>query len=198
MTSRRTPSGDVRRALVDAAVTVLERDGVAGLTVRAVAGEAKVAPMGVYNHLDGKAGLLLAVLQRGFDALRDAVTPPRSVPATQALLESGRGYRRFALAGPTTYALMFSTARPESLDLDALLPHAAPAFQALVDVVVESQRVGVVRPGDPGGLALQIWSAVHGGIGLELTGNVGDAMQADRAYEQLLAMIQRGVAPDAG
>ena len=63
---------------------MLEREGVAGLTVRAVAAEAGVAPMGVYNHFDGKPGLLLAVLQRAFDGLREAVTVSSSVPAERA------------------------------------------------------------------------------------------------------------------
>lgn len=191
----RTPTAEVRTALVDAAGRVLERDGVAGLTVRAVAAEAQVAPMGVYNHLDGKDGLLLAVLQRGFDELRAAVTPPPSTSAVDRLVESGRGYRRFALALPKTYGLMFSTADKGGYGA-ALAPHAEPAFQALIDVVSGSQRAGVVRPGDPGDLALQIWSAVHGGVSLELTRNLADAVVADLAYERLLDMITRGVAPD--
>jgi AcrR family transcriptional regulator len=195
MVGRRTPSADVRSALVDAAATVLEREGAAAVTVRAVAAEAGVAPMGVYNHLDGKAGLLLAVLQRAFDGLRDAITPPPEMFGEQRLVESGRGYRRFALANPRTYALMFGPSDP-SVDTDALLPHAGPAFQALIDVVIGAQHAGVVRAGEPAELALQIWSAVHGGISLELTQNQHEADSADRAYEQLLEMISRGVAPD--
>jgi AcrR family transcriptional regulator len=195
MSGRRTPTAEVRSALVDAACAVLERDGVTALTVRAVALEAGVAPMGVYNHLDGKPGLVLAVLQRAFDGLRDAVTVPSSVPVADRLPESGRGYRRFALANPRTYTLMFSSADP-SVDVEALLPHAAPAFQALIDVVAESQHAGTVRAGDPNELALQIWSAVHGGVSLELTQNLHEGTDAEIAYEGLLAMITRGVAPD--
>jgi AcrR family transcriptional regulator len=170
---------------------------VAGLTVRTVAAEAQVAPMGVYNHLDGKSGLLLAVLQRGFDELTVAVTPASSVPTDQRLVQSGRGYRRFALTHPRTYALMFNTTDADKASYaDAVGPHAAPAFQALIDVVADSQHAGVVRAGEPADLALQIWSAVHGGVSLELTRNFDDEVQAEQAYERLLEMIARGMRPD--
>ena len=193
--SRRTPTAEIRGNLVDAAVRVLERDGATGLTVRAVAVEAGVAPMGVYNHFDGKPGLLLAVLQRAFDGLRDAITVPSTVPAGQRLTESGRGYRRFGLANPTTYGLMFNRA-DATIDVEALAAHAAPAFQALVDAVTDGQRLGTIRAGDPGELARQIWSAVHGAVSLELMQQAAGTEDADRAYDNLLAMIERGIAPD--
>src|SRR6201994_254245 len=66
----RTPSADVERELLAAAETVLVREGPGGLTVRAVAAEAGIAPMGVYNRLGGKDGLVDALLIKGFDRLR--------------------------------------------------------------------------------------------------------------------------------
>ena len=62
----RTPSADVERELLAAAEAVLVRDGPGGLTVRAVAAEAGIAPMGVYNRLGGKVGLVDALLIKGF------------------------------------------------------------------------------------------------------------------------------------
>jgi AcrR family transcriptional regulator len=198
----RTPTADVRQALVDAAATVLERDGVAGLTVRAVAAEAGVAPMGVYNHLDGKGGLTLAVLQRGFDELRAAVTPDPALEIGERIMTAGRGYRAFACAYPQTYALMFSSTDP-SVDPAALEPHAQPAFEALVTLVQAGQQAGIVRADDPHALALQIWSAVHGAVSLELTRSLDEAgkgpealVPAEVVYESVLAMVARGIAPD--
>src|ERR1700729_4570225 len=69
----RTPSADVERELVAAAEAVLVRDGPGGVTVRAVAAEAGIAPMGVYNRLGGKDGLVEALLIIGFDRLRAAI-----------------------------------------------------------------------------------------------------------------------------
>src|ERR1700685_2438388 len=69
----RTPSANVERELVSAAEAVQVHDGPGGVTVRAVAAQAGIAPMGVYNRLGGKDGLVDALLIRGFDMLRAAV-----------------------------------------------------------------------------------------------------------------------------
>src|SRR4051794_25368312 len=98
--SGRTPSRAVEQALVDAAERVLVRSGIGGLTVRAVATEAEVAPMGVYNRFGNKDGLVAAVLVRGFDGLRAAVTADADPDPIVRLLASGRNYRRVAPAPP--------------------------------------------------------------------------------------------------
>src|ERR1700719_948158 len=69
----RTPSSDIERELVAAADAVLVRDGPGGVTVRAVAAQAGIAPMGVYNRLGGKDGLVDALLINGFDRLPAAL-----------------------------------------------------------------------------------------------------------------------------
>src|SRR5512146_317989 len=76
----RTPSADVERELLAAAEAVLVRDGPGGLTVRAVAAEAGIAPMGVYNRLGGKDGLVDALLIKGFDRLRESLEAAMAAP----------------------------------------------------------------------------------------------------------------------
>src|SRR3984885_14255197 len=98
----RTPSADVERELLAAAEAVLVREGPGGLTVRAVAAEAGIAPMGVYNRLGGKGGLVAALLIGGFDRPRAAIEAAMNDTAEPSmsarLFDCGRSYRRFALA----------------------------------------------------------------------------------------------------
>src|SRR5215471_6876878 len=107
----RTPSAELERELLAAAEAVLVREGPGGLTVRAVAAEAGIAPMGVYNRLGGKDGLVDALLIKGFDRLRaaiDAAINDTSEPSMRTrLFACGRNYRRFALDNPHFYAIMF-------------------------------------------------------------------------------------------
>src|ERR1700683_4119969 len=107
----RTPSANVERELVAAAEAVLVRDGPGGVTVRAVAAEARIAPMGVYNRLGGKDGLVDALLIMGFDRLRvpiEAALTYVAEPSMSArLFACGLSYRNFALANPHFYAIMF-------------------------------------------------------------------------------------------
>ena len=190
--ARRTRTGDVRGALVDATAHVLERDGVAALTVRTVAAEAGVAPMGVYNHFAGKPGLLVAVLIRGFDGLRDAITVRTPLPYLSKLRAAGHGYRRFALSSPVTYGLMFGgSPAPPDAELET---SAEAAFQALVDLVVLGQAGSDLIAGDPYDIALRIWATVHGAVSLEIAGSA-KILDAEGTYERILDLIERGLAP---
>ena len=57
----RTPSLAVTDSLIEAALSILEEEGIAALTVRSVASKAGVAPMGVYSRFGSKDGLLQAL-----------------------------------------------------------------------------------------------------------------------------------------
>lgn len=185
-THRRTPATQVRANLIVAGRAILERDGVVGLTVRAVAKEAGVAPMGVYNHFDGKEGLLDALVSDGFAELGRAVATTES-DATERLAHSGRAYRQFALANPVVYRLMFSADSEPDPDV------AGTAFDALVDVIRYGQAAAVIRTGDAKSLAMQIWSCVHGAVSLELANSGPPFINRADNYEEVIALIARGV-----
>src|SRR3712207_6668520 len=144
-TGQRTPSRDVQGALVDAAERVLVRDGLAGLTVRAVATEAGVAPMGVYNRFGSKDGLVAAVLARGFEGLRAATAAAEDPHPDARLLTCGRNYRRFALENPQHYTAMFGAGFASATLTDELVERADAAFQALVDRVRYAMDRSVLR-----------------------------------------------------
>ena len=193
---QRTPSRDVEGALVDAAERVLVRDGLRGLTVRAVATEAGVAPMGVYNRFGSKHGLVTAVLVRGFDGLAESIHADDASDAAERLPACGRSYRRFALAHPQHYEAMFgngvSPADRAAVSTDELERHATAAFGVLVAEVARAMEAGVLRRNDPDEVAQVIWSAVHGAVALELAG-VSQVADTDASYERLLVAITAGL-----
>ena len=108
----RTPSANVERELVAAAEAVLVRDGPGGVTVRAVAAEAGIAPMGVYNRLGGKDGLVEALLIIGFDRLRAAIESGPEPDMMERMRACAMRYREFALTNRHFYAIMFEDAIP--------------------------------------------------------------------------------------
>jgi len=194
----RTPSADVERELLAAAEAVLVREGPGGLTVRAVAAEAGIAPMGVYNRLGGKDGLVDALLVKGFDRLRaavDAAINDTAEPSMRArLVACGMNYRQFALDNPHFYAIMFEDAIPHERDNEEVGIRARAAFGALVRAVELAGAAGVLAAPDPTEAAQQIWSAVHGAVALELKGLV---LTPDPRYTYVtsLATLIRGLAP---
>jgi AcrR family transcriptional regulator len=198
----RTPSADVERELLAAAEAVLVRDGPSALTVRAVAAEAGIAPMGVYNRLGGKDGLVDALLIKGFDRLGATMaasqvsTAPGSSESDVAtrFFACGLSYRAFALANPHFYAIMFEKAIPREHVNPEVEEHATATFLALVRVVELAAAAGVIAAPDPIEAAQQIWSAVHGAVSLELRGLV-QTPDPERTYRDFLTTIVRGLAP---
>ncbi|MGH3252576.1 MAG: TetR/AcrR family transcriptional regulator [Trebonia sp.] len=195
----RTPSANVERELLIAAEAVLVREGPGGLTVRAVAAEAGIAPMGVYNRLGGKDGLVDALLIKGFDRLRaavDAAINDTAEPSMRArLVASGRNYRQFALDNPHFYAIMFEDAILREHDgNEEVAQHARAAFGALVRGVELAAAAGVIAAPDPMEAAQQIWSAVHGAVALELKGLVLTP-DPQYTYQTCVATLIRGLAP---
>jgi AcrR family transcriptional regulator len=194
----RTPSADVERELLAAAETVLVREGPGGLTVRAVAAEAGIAPMGVYNRLGGKDGLVDALLIRGFDRLRaacDAAINDTAEPSMRArLFACGLNYRRFALDNPHFYAIMFEDSLLPEHDNPEVSEHAQAAFGALVRAVELASAADVIAAPAPLEVAQQIWSAVHGAVALELKGLVLTP-DPQYTYQAFLETIIRGLGP---
>jgi AcrR family transcriptional regulator len=194
----RTPSADVERELLAAAEAVLVREGPGGLTVRAVAAEAGIAPMGVYNRLGGKDGLVDALLIRGFDRLRAAIEAAMNTTAEPSmrarLFACGLSYRKFALANPHFYAIMFEDTLLHEHDNPEVEEHAKATFGALVRAVELSAAAGVIAAPDPLEVAQQIWSAVHGAVALELKGLVLTP-DPQYTYQAFLTTVIRGLAP---
>lgn len=192
-TATRTPAGDVRRLLLTAALRVLDEHGEKGLTVRAVATEAGVAPMGVYNHFDGKTGLMTALVTEGFAQLRSMVAAVVDADSRTRLQQAGVAYRAFALRSPTLYRMMFSgQCKPEGDIGDT-------ALGSLTEIIRYGQAAGTIREGDPFDLTLQVWACVHGAVSLELDGGgpPGSESHWEFVYQQTLDLICRGVAPDS-
>jgi len=177
--------GHLRRALLDAALQILTEQGLAGLTLRAVARRAGVSETAPYHHFASKAALVEALvvetLQQLAQALQQASQAAGGTPLDQ-LVATGVAYVRFALDQRASFSILY---RPELRQLSRPAPDAdgsvrspidqagMAAYQVLLDAIVACQQAGVVVPGDPLPLALTAWATVHGLAQLLLDGVVG-------------------------
>ena len=188
----RTPSRDIELALIDAAERVLVRDGPDAVTVRAVAAEAGVAPMGVYNRFGGKDGLVDALLTRGFIALKAAISARGETDPVHRLMGSGLRYREFALSHPAHYLAMFDDSIHQDVTSPEVMAHARASFDELVGHVRYGMVGGALATRDPEEVAQQIWSTVHGAVQLEIKGML-QVPDAERTYRDLLETIYWGL-----
>lgn len=165
----------MRSTLLEAALTVLRRDGAAALTVRNITAEAGCSTTGIYTHFGGKHGLVEAIYLEGFESFDRALAACRG---PDELLESGRVYRRWALANPTHYLVMFGRAVPDFEPSVAARERAFASFEWLIDAVA---RWGAV---DPAAGAYHLYATVHGYVMLELVGvGPADRDRLDQVYE---------------
>jgi AcrR family transcriptional regulator len=207
----RTRSRDVESALVDAAEAVLVREGPQALTVRAVAQEAGVAPMGVYNRFGSKDGLIDSLLIRSLVRFAEELRADQPPDPLARLRASGMGYRRFALANPQHYQLLFGQPRPPGdptagaaggahergpaeVQDDPVRTAGEAAFGVLVENVVIAMGAGVIQAGDPRKVAQTIWSGVHGAVSLEILGRLL-VEDPEESYEAMLDLILSGLRP---
>lgn len=164
----RTASDQVGAALLEAAQAVLDREGLSAVSVRTVASEAGVAPMGVYSRFENKEGLLVALAVRAFDALRAVVDVGEGTEdPLQRLRLSCRAYRTFALRHPEQYYLMFSGVKTLAAPSPAA-KHGTAVLQVLVDTIDSAVQRGILSAAEPVEAAQMIWNAIHGAVSLEL------------------------------
>src|SRR5215204_3387524 len=128
--------GDLHDALLAAAERVLEREGLPGLTLRAVAREAGVshaAPTHHFRDITGLLSELAAVGFRQFNAAMAAAGTPGAPPLQNALTRA-KAYVAYAQAHPGMYGLMFRT---ERLDMSraSLCEAANASFAGLAGAI---------------------------------------------------------------
>ena len=192
--------GNLRRALLQAAVRTIGTHGVDGLTLRGVGSTLGVSRTALYRHFTDKAALLAAVAAEGFRVLREETAGAwedggRGLRGFEAM---GAAYVAFAVAHPSHYRVMFGSF-VESCAKDAeLVQEATAAFQVLVDSLVEQQQAGLVRRDDPLMLARFIWSMVHGIAMLAIDGQLGGVDQRGEALSRYAVARIREAIRDPG
>ncbi|MFJ7065735.1 TetR/AcrR family transcriptional regulator [Streptomyces sp. NPDC101115] len=175
--------GDLRAACLRAARELLEEDGSAGLSLRAVARRAGVSATAPYRHYADRDALVSAVAAEGYRELAEQLAVVRPAPSTpDDLAAVAVVYVRFALDHPALFRAMFA----EPCDPTSEERVAATA-------VITEYVHGIVRdafPGadDAGALATTVWALVHGLAFLHLDGKL-DSSAPEAVAQQVGASV---------
>jgi AcrR family transcriptional regulator len=156
--------GDLSRALVEEAVSTIQKSGVEGVTLRAVGQRLGVSRTALYRHFADKSALLTAVASEGFRTLRlelQSAWEQRGKGAA-GFAAMGAAYVHFAVAHPAHYRVMFGGFVRNAPAESELSREGSAAFQVLVDAIVELQVQGSMRDDSPLELAQYVWAIVHG------------------------------------
>ncbi|MFE8015821.1 TetR/AcrR family transcriptional regulator [Streptomyces antibioticus] len=159
--------GDLRAACLRAARELLEEDGSAGLSLRAVARRAGVSATAPYRHYADREALVSAVAAQGYRELAEDLATAHPAPSSPDDLGAvAVAYVRFALDHPALFRAMFAEpCDPTSEERVA----ATTAISQYVQGIVRDAFPGA---GDTEALATTVWALVHGLAFLHLDGKL--------------------------
>ena len=185
--------GDLRRALLGAAVAALGERGPAALSLREVARRVGVSHAAPTHHFGDKRGLLTAVAEEGYRLL--AAELRAAWERTGSFLEVGVAYVRFALQRRAHFEVMF---RPELYHSQE--PALLAAKKAAADLLYgpAASLSGDGAAGDPQAAGLAAWSLVHGLATLWLNGNLPAGVARDDPEAVTRVVARHLFAPPPG
>ena len=168
--------GNLRQALVDAALALIEEKGPQGFTLSEAAKTADVTPAAVYRHFAGREDLIAEAARQGYDifaALMEYAYADGKPTALAAFEATGRAYLAFARKYPGHYKAMFEA----GLNLNDHLEVASVANRARA--VLEKAAVSLSDHLPPGKrppasmFSAHIWALSHGIVELFARGTPG-------------------------
>lgn len=183
-------SAGLRERLVSAGLDELRENGLAAVSIRAVARRAGVSHAAPGYVFGDRAGLLTAMGERGFALLREhLVASAEHASDGDTIVAVGRAYLDFARRQPSLYQLLFGTDELRRDD-PQLAAAGHDAFAALIDNLPPAVAVTAPRGVGP----LLAWTVVHGLAGLERSGALGTGLADDAQREHAELALLRHVA----
>lgn len=148
--------GDLKRALLEAALEMLDEEGAEGVGLRELARRVGVSAAAPYRHFRGRQALLEAVATEGFRRFSAMMAAKeQDLPEVEQLPAMAEAYVRFALVQPALFRLMFSR-QVDKTGNRALHDAAVEAYASLAKAAAREV------PDAPSEGAVIAWSFVHG------------------------------------
>lgn len=168
--------GDLRRALVDAALALIEKQGPQGFTLSDAAKSAGVTPAAVYRHFAGRDDLIAECARQGFEIFADLMDHAydNGRPSALAAFEAtGRAYLAFARKFPGHYMAMFESGI--SLNTNPDLARASERARLVFSRAAEalSRHIPEGKRPPASMFSAHIWAMSHGVVELFTRGKPG-------------------------
>ena len=194
--------GNLKEALIRAALELIAKKGPAGFTFAEAARWAGVSPAAPYRHFRDRDELLADVARRGFEQFATALETawnggkPEPFAAFERL---GKAYLGFARTEPAYYSAMFEAGVP--LEISAELSAAGDRAFAVIRKASETLIARIPQGKRPPALmvALHVWSLSHGIASLFARGDAARRtlpMSAEELLEAGVLVYLRGLGLD--
>jgi AcrR family transcriptional regulator len=176
MSKRGYHHGNLRQALVEATLALIEEKGPQGFTLSEAAKAADVTPAAVYRHFAGRDELIAEVARQGYEifaALMDFAYDNGKPSALAAFEATGRAYLAFARRYPGHYQAMFESGLSINTNPDlAMVAARASAVLEKAATALSANIAPEKRP-PPAMFSAHIWAMSHGVVELFTRGPPG-------------------------
>ena len=170
--------GNLRQALVEAALDLITRQGPTGFTLSEAAKQAGVTPAAVYRHFEGREDLIAEAARQGYEIFADVMQYAYDTgqPSALAAFEAtGRAYLAFARKYPGHYIAMFESGI--SVNRTAELAAAATRARGVLEAAAQdlSQHIPPDKRPPASMFSAHIWAMSHGVVELFARNSPGSA-----------------------
>lgn len=179
--------GNLRQALLDAALATLEAEGLDKLSLRGLAKSLGVSPTAVYGHFADKTELLIAVHVGGFKVLRETLEQalaalPEAARGEDRVRALGLAYMRFARERPHLFDAMFFWTPDFSRVTQEQMQEGVGSEWLLRDTIIDMLKEDGVQLGaaEAAVASFSAWALVHGISTLLRTGAVEGAVHCEK------------------
>jgi AcrR family transcriptional regulator len=192
MTENTYHHGNLREALISAGVDILCENGIEGLSLRNVAKRVGVSHTAPYNHFADKQGLLSAISTAGHEHLHQALLDTFSrfkESSTTIIIEIAWVYYQFAMDNPDQFKLMFSGALEEERNHPDYVEISQKTIALFEEIIASCQAKGQLPATSVDGLAVKLWSSVHGFTTLMLENQFPPKYLQEKNIKELLKNV---------
>ncbi len=172
--------GNLRQALVDAALDLIADQGPTGFTLSEAAKAADVTPAAVYRHFAGRDDLIAEVARQGYEifaALMEFAYNDGKPTSLAAFEATGRAYLAFARKYPGHYMAMFESGLSLNAhgDLALVAARARNVLEKAAEQLSHHLPPGKRPPSTM--FSAHIWALSHGVVELYMRGAPGAKSQ---------------------
>jgi len=181
-----------RDRLFAAAREIFERDGLQGLSVRAVARHVGLSPMAMYRHFTDKDALVDALMLDGFAAWEARAGAIEAEDPIEWLRRLCAAYLDFALSDPHRFdaAFLLPARRARKFPEDFAMGRS-PAIGMAVTRIEQAIGAGRFSPVEPLDAALTLAALAQGLVSMQRAGRFASEAYFRRSYA---AACERGLA----
>ncbi|MCI0432274.1 MAG: TetR/AcrR family transcriptional regulator [Gemmatimonadetes bacterium] len=191
----------LRERILEAARDLLSEQGLAGLSMRAIADRIEYSPATIYLYFKDKEDLVHEVVHAGFRRLHEYTGSEVSklgetAGAAEQYSAMGRAYARFALENTAYFRVMFELPGAAQFDRDECAARDASqpdGFEVVVDLIERATAEGSMRVADARRAALIDWGLIHGLTSLYLSGHLVEEVRSNEEFMRLVDEAMRSM-----